>query len=351
MSAPGLISVAEALALVLAGREAVVPVRLPIRDALGLVAGETVLAPGPVPERPVAQRGGIAVVSAELIGASPYAPALVVESPTPIAAGELLPAGTDAILPADAASQVGALIEISQPAYPGENVTLAGTDLPAGSAIIREGERVTPATVLALDIARMREVAVRRPGFRVLLPAGKGGGTAESHWLRTTLEMLGCAPSAGDRTDLSFAFTDAPEPDMAAGQISVGIALRPGAWAGRLDDARCDPALILPARFDGMVAMFHALILPLVARLTGQALRVETRPLTRKIVSMVGFSEIALLRRSGGSYEPLAVGQVTLAALLAADAIVLIPPESEGAAAGTPLAAIPIHDPLGPIRA
>jgi molybdopterin molybdotransferase len=347
MAEPGLISVAEALARVLAGREALAPVMLPVRDALGLVAAETVLAPGPVPARPIAQRGGIAVFSADLIGASPYAPALLVASPTQVAAGETLPAGTDAILPADAASYLGELVEISQPAYPGENITLAGSDLAQGGAFIRAGERITRAAVLALDVAGISRIAVRRPDFRILLPAGKGGETAESHWLRLSLQALGCVSSTGAEVDIALAIAD----DMAADPPSVGLALRPGAWVGRLGEQRHHPAIILPARFDGMVAMVHALIVPLIARLTGQAVRVETRTLTRKIASTIGFSDVALLSRSGEGYEPLAVGQVTLAALLAADAIVLLPPESEGAAAGAPLAAIPIHDPLGPIRA
>ena len=343
LDASRLISVTEALALILAGSGVVTPVRLPVGEALGHIAGETVLAPGPVPPRAVAQRSGIAVASAELVGASPYAPALLSGMPGRVLAGAVLPAGADAVLPADAASPLGALIAIGQSAYPGENVTLTGADLASGALIIREGERITRAMVLALEVAAIRDIAVRQPRFRL-----EADESPHGNWLREALQALGCAPSGAGDADFRIVLAgDEAGRDAAP----AGIALRPGGGAGVAAGGGRPPAIILPARFDGAVAVFHALLLPLLARLTGQELHTETRPLTRKIASVVGFSDLALLRRSGEGYEPLAVGQVTLAALLATDAVALLPPESEGAAAGTPLAAIPINEPLAPIRA
>jgi molybdopterin biosynthesis enzyme len=57
-------------------------------------------------------------------------------------------------------------------------------------------------------------------------------------------------------------------------------------------------------------------------------------PLTRKIASAVGVAELALLRMSSEGLEPLAVADLTLAALCAADAWLLVPAGREGYRAG-----------------
>jgi hypothetical protein len=62
-------------------------------------------------------------------------------------------------------------------------------------------------------------------------------------------------------------------------------------------------------------------------------------PLARKIASTVGIAEIALLGRKDDSWVPLAVGDLSYGAMLAADAWLLIPGGSEGFAAGTPVGA------------
>jgi molybdopterin biosynthesis enzyme len=344
---------ADALNLMLAGVEPVLPVRLGSWEAVGLPAAETVVAPAPVPASAIAQRSGIAVSSTDLVGASVHAPAMLMSAPPAIRAGCPLPAGTDAVLPADAASTAGAFAEIGQAAYPGENATMAGADLAAGATIIRTGQTVTPAVALALYTAGIETIAVRRLRYDCLDPGDDGPGeeTPARYWLRQALAAAGARRGDGIG-DLLFVFPDDPEtlPQVAnpTWTCRSGLALRPGAAAGVVEAGRGCPTLITPGRFDSVVAVFHALVLPAIARLSERAIRYETRPLTRRITSQVGFTDIALLRSVESGYEPLSVGQVTLSALIAADAVALIPPESEGAAAGAPIAAISMHDPLGP---
>ena len=59
--------------------------------------------------------------------------------------------------------------------------------------------------------------------------------------------------------------------------------------------------------------------------------------LTRKIVSTVGMAEVVPVRRTADGVEPLASGHWPLQAITRADGWVLVPPESEGFAAGAQL--------------
>jgi molybdopterin biosynthesis enzyme len=59
--------------------------------------------------------------------------------------------------------------------------------------------------------------------------------------------------------------------------------------------------------------------------------------LTRKINSTIGLAEVVPVRRVADGVEPLASGYWPAQALTRADGWVLVPPESEGFAAGTQL--------------
>ncbi len=57
-------------------------------------------------------------------------------------------------------------------------------------------------------------------------------------------------------------------------------------------------------------------------------------------------TDLVLLAAAPEGWRPLATGQATLAALLAADAVALIDPDSEGLPAGALLAATPLREPF-----
>jgi molybdopterin biosynthesis enzyme len=79
---------------------------------------------------------------------------------------------------------------------------------------------------------------------------------------------------------------------------------------------------------------------PLVARLSGasEAPGPAEFRLVRKIASQVGLAEVVPVRRAEGGIEPLGSAPLSLAALARADGWVLVPPESEGFAAGASVA-------------
>jgi molybdopterin biosynthesis enzyme len=105
------------------------------------------------------------------------------------------------------------------------------------------------------------------------------------------------------------------------------------------------PVVALAGSPDQALAGYLALVQPVLDRLSGRSERVGiVLPLSRKISSAVGLCEIALLGREQGKWMPLAVGDFTLDAVRLADAWLAIPDNSEGYAAGTFVAALPLRN-------
>ncbi len=340
MTSRPLTPLADARARLLAGRGPVAAVRLPLAEAIGLTAAETLHAPHALPRTAVALRPGVAVASADLVGATPQAPALLPLAPPHVLIGEALPADADAVLPPDAVAISGPFAEIGQSAYPGENVRKAGGDLVAGTVIVAEGGLITPEVALALGCAGLTTVAVCRPAIHI-----EGPASPEATFLARLLSEAGCRVAAGTAdlviTLVADVATTAP-PDAI-----LGLALQPGRDSA-LDLSGETPRLIAAPRFDGLVALLHGLVLPLVATLAGRRPHRVERALTAKIASQVGMTDLVLLAAAPEGWRPLATGQATLAALLAADAVALIDPDSEGLPAGALLAATPLREPFEP---
>ena len=123
------------------------------------------------------------------------------------------------------------------------------------------------------------------------------------------------------------------------GEVAIhGFGIAPGESAA-LGSAKGHPVLMLPGRLDAALAPFLVVGDALLRRLTGAATS-EAMPvtLTRKIVSTIGLCEVVPVRRIDGGVEPLASGHWSMQAITRADGWVMVPPESEGFAAGTQLA-------------
>lgn len=324
-----LLSVPEMLAPALAVLTPVAATRIALRDALGAVPTADILAPRALPVGNIALRGGHAVAALDLVGASPHSPVMLPAMPPHVQAGATLPEGTDAVLPPEGLTDEGAFAEATRVVTPGEDVRFTGQDLAASALLVPAGVPLEARHLLVLSLAGIETINARQPLVR--LPDDERPETA---WLATTCRALGCGVSApGGQADLSLDWSDAQSPILA---------LNPGGLAHLRLAAGHPPAVLLPRRFDGMVAAFVALALPLIGRLADRQIAPASRPLTRKIASSVGIAEIVLLRSLPEGYRPLAVGDITLAALAEADRIALIAPESEGAAAGSMLAAWPL---------
>lgn len=304
----------------------------PPADAVGLVAADDVVLEDALPAKAIALTDGIAVLAAGTVGASPQGPIFLADTPRGVKAGEPLPEGTDAVLPAGALDLPGGMPVLQQQAFPGEGARLAGHDLAAGTMLARAGERISPAAALALELAGRREIAVRRTVVRLGIMS-----PALSAWLARLLAGLGATVAeSGEQAHLHV--TDRPE-----GFVSrrAGLALSPGHCTA-IGMFGTEPAILLPRRFDGAVAAAVALLPPALASLSGSTIPLTIGALAARLTSQAGIAEIALLSLGPEGFRPLATGEVTLAALLAASHAAMVPAESEGMPARERLAALPL---------
>lgn len=348
-----LVSVPDALATLVTQVVPVAPWRIQVSAAKGLILAEPLLASAEAPASAIALRDGWAVVSHDLVGVSGYTPAVLIRHPRRVAIGEALPLDADAVLPLDMIVATGPVVEATDCVAPGEGARRRGED--AGQdAVLRDiGRAVRALDVAVAQAAGIETCSVRQPRLRLVGPeqdaaamllAGvyeRCGAVVErvsSHAGRLAEEL------SRHGADL-ISVVGSADPilnavDQAGSVIASRLALRPGEGAG-CGLVGPTPVLWCPPRLEVALALAFALIEPCIARLAGALAdppAIEAR-LTRKISSAIGLTDVALLRRTPGGLEPVAVADLTLAAIALADAWLIIPPESEGFARGETVSA------------
>jgi molybdopterin molybdotransferase len=315
-----------------------------------MVLAEDLAVERPVPVQTTALRAGYAVASADLVGASAYAPHRLKEAPPHVEAGDPLPPGTDAVLPSDAVATAGPIVEIVLEAAPGENVRRVGEDLKPGNVLRQAGTVLRPLDAAIAAAAGLDEVLVRsfsldlyadRKDLSILefLTARDRGGVranvcpvpVDGEWQAQSmlngsdadLIVLAASPNAVSRTITTFGSV-----------LAQGVALR-GAESTLVASGRT-PVIVAPARLDVLVTLWCCLIDPFCAFLTdrGSASVWRRARLTGKIASQVGLTELALVRETKGGLEPVGTSSITLSALAVAEGFLVVPPESEGVAEG-----------------
>lgn len=341
--------------------EPVPPRAVPLVGAAGRIAATDVLAPGDLPAGLTALRDGYAVEAAQLGGASPYAPVLLPREPSWVEAGDRLPVGADAMLPAEGLEGRAAVAEVGA----GEDCRMAGDDLSRGDRLLTAGQRIEPRHLLALAAAGLPEVAIREPRLRLVVTGApepdavapmlsglivEAGGRPETVAAPDDPDAIAHAVAAEGADAVfvlggtGFGRSDRSAEGLArAGRLMAhGLALRPGETAG-LGEAGGRPILLLPGRPDAALAAFLALGRPLIAAMAGAAEpSLRTAPLRRKVTSIVGLAEIVFVRAQGGEIEPLGGADLPLRRLIEADGAVLVPPEREGYPAGSEVEMVPL---------
>lgn len=171
------LSVAEARQRVLAD---ITPIsameKMALRTALGRILAEDVVSPINVPGHTNSAMDGYAVSFADLtrginhyecIGAAyagqPYKKQCQPGQCVRIMTGAPIPQGTDTIIMQEQAEVLpNDIIQFSGKHQAGQNVRLAGEDIPIGSAVINSGRRILPADLGVLASLGIGEVRVRR---------------------------------------------------------------------------------------------------------------------------------------------------------------------------------------------
>ncbi|MCK1396228.1 molybdopterin-binding protein [Bradyrhizobium sp. 1] len=353
---PSLTPLDTALAALLRGVDPITPVELPLIEAAGCIA-----AGGPLfaawPPHDIAAIDGWALRANDLVGASAYSPLALAMAPVWVEAGDAMPQGCDCVLDADAVEMSGPLAQVLAEGVPGQGIRRAGSDIASDTTAGAEGHPVGLVDLLLAGVAAVDRLSVRRPRLRIV---NVPDTTTTAHMIvgiarAAGLDVKTHQAAARDEASIADAL-DASSCDMLlivggsgvgrhdaavtalarrGEMIAHGIALQPGRTAavGRLGKV---PVVGLPGSPDHALAIWLALVLPLVDRLSARRPRRQvTLPLARKIASSVGIAEIALLAEEHHAWMPLAVGEWPLQAIARADAWLLIPASHEGFAAGT----------------
>ena len=298
------------------------PERLGLAEAIGFVLAADIVLPRDLPAQSQALRAGVAVAALDVMGASPQLP-LPISRALRVQPGQAMPLGTDAVLPDDGVDWSAPLPHAVCPINPGEAIRRAGHDGRAGQILALAGDRFGPKFAFLAAEAGIESVLVRRPRVQIALE-----NSAQADFIARWVVRFG-----------AIITTEAPHIFLRAGQDHAPrIALCPGetAWLHSNDGV---VVLDVPPRFDGMIAAFLVLCLPVLRALTGVTHGFSTRPLLRKAVSAPGVSDLVLLAPHAGGWNPMAPGTITLTALAEARAFAILPPETEGLPAGALLAA------------
>jgi len=314
------------------------------------------------PSRPIALRDGYAVASDTIADAGPYSPIAFASIPRRVDVGERLPGGTDAVLPLDAVMLRGGRAEATATVAIGEGVLLAGDDAAPRTPLRRTGERLRAIDIAAIAAADIAEITLREP--RIGLVRGNAANTpsigAACALLARAIVADGAAVHetsgleaalANQHADAMIAIggTGSGRNDTSVrvlaelGRVEVhGIAVAPGETAA-FGFVGQKPVLLVPGRLDSALAVWLLIGRYLLAKLAGGEIKDWTAyiPLNRKVTSTIGMTELIPVRCADGVAEPLGSGYLSFTALTRSDGWIVVPADSEGFAAGTPVAVQP----------
>ena len=322
--------------------------------AVGRVLADNVVAPAGRPATARALRDGFAVCAEATSDASSYAPAPLMPPPLRVDVGGIMPPGTDAVAPLDVVVSRDGRHEVLGPVAPGEGVLAIDADIRAGATLRRAGEHLRAVDEAVLAAAGVERVMVREPRIH-LVQARAGRDTVLEAACAFIAQAITAAGGSVQSGELAAALGDASADAVIAiggtgsgrndtsvrtlarlGRVEMhGIALSPGETAV-FGMVQTRPVLLIPGRIDAALAVWLAIGRPMLARLSASRdeTPAATARLTRKVASPLGLTEVVPVRVRDGAAEPIASGYWPLAAIAEADGWILVPPDSEGYAAG-----------------
>ena len=363
-----------------------------LTEACGRVLAEDILASLNVPAFDRSAMDGFAIKAAETDGASDYNPLTfrIVGQSLPglpfdgtvttgtavrIMTGAPLPAGADAVVPAEYAAEAGGQVELTAAVSPGKHVGRVGEDIAEGRCVFSAGRRLRPQDVGLLASLGLAQVPLfRRPKVRILVtgnelvPPGQPRGPfqiyeANSSMLRGLIDrdggMLESQRNLLDQKEaIREAMTD-PGADviLVSGGSSVGaedhaplilaeagtldlhgLAMRPSSPAGM---GRIGSTLVflLPGNPVSCLCAYDFFAGRAIRKVGGRNSawphRTQQATLSRKIVSAVGRLDYCRVVVNDQTVEPIALsGASILSSTTRANGFVLIPEDSEGYAPG-----------------
>ncbi|MFW7415638.1 gephyrin-like molybdotransferase Glp [Demequina sp. SO4-18] len=294
-----------------------------------------------------------------------------------IMTGAPMPAGADAVVPAESTDGGTAWVEIARGVDAGRHVRRAGEDARPGDVIVRAGETLTAARLAALAAVGVSEVVVVRPA-RVaviatgdeLVDAGQALGPGQIHDSNSVL-LAGLVREAGAEPVVMERASDAPEQLLerlaaadadlivTTGGVSVGaydvvkaalagagvefvrVAMQPGKPQG-LGAVHGTPIACLPGNPVSVLVSFAVIVAPMLERLRGEPTPgggdPETATVARGWRAALGRRQFMPVRFTGPrTVEPATAGgsgSHLIASLAAAQALADVPADVDDVTAG-----------------
>ena len=385
--------VEDALAWIDANVDSLDSETVALADAHGRVLASGIVSPINVPAFDRSAMDGFALKSAETVGAGDYNPLsfLIVGASMPgqpfdgtvgnreaarIMTGAPIPAGVDAVVPAEYATVREDSVEITTAVASLKHIGRTAEDVAAGSTVLEAGHRLRPQDVgLIASLGRADVPVIRQPRVRIVVT---GNELAEPGSERSPYQIFeanshiiaGLVPRDGgvlfekvrcqdDRVSILKAVTD-PDADVVlisggssvgsedhapnivreTGELPIhGVAMRPSSPAGI---GRIESALIflLPGNPVSCLCAYDFFAGRAIRRLAGLPSEWPHRTfkgiLNSKIVSQVGRVDYCRVRITEDKIEPVALsGASILSSTTRANGFVIVPSALEGYATGT----------------
>lgn len=399
-----MISVAEALALVLADTPTLGAERVPLLDGLGRIAAESVTSSRIVPSADNSAMDGYAVRATDLanatspirlqvLGVAPagtLAPEVRPGTAYKIFTGSVVPPGADTVVKVEDTEERDGVVTIATPPAAHANVRRAGEDIAAGTVVLQAGTRLGPADLGVLaSIGRATVQVVRRPRVAILstgaelvevdVPPGPGQVVnSNAYSLAAAVLDAGGEPllmpiARDQRDEIRAALAEAARADvvLSSGGVSVGdfdfvkeeldafgvarrfwrVAQKPGK---PLTFGRREQTLFfgLPGNPVSALVCFHLYVRPALRKLAGHTrlhLPVVQATLATPIKTAASLTEFVRvqLRRDGDGWtaQPAASqSSGVLSAMSAGAGLLIAPPGSGRHEAGGRYAVVVVSD-------
>jgi molybdopterin molybdotransferase len=252
---PEVISVAEALRVVVDAARPLGAERVSLVDACGRVAAEDIVSTRAVPAAANSAMDGFAVRAADvaapgarlrITGSIPagsvHTEPLASGTSVKIFTGSVVPPGADTVVRVEDTEPAGEHVVVTIAPAPGANIRLAGEDIAVGATVVRVGQEVGPADIGVLASVGRAAIAVhRRPRVAILSTGAElvevdqvpGPGqvvNSNAYALAAAVREAGLAPPlvlpiVRDRfEDIRARLEEATEADivLSTGGVSVG---------------------------------------------------------------------------------------------------------------------------------
>ena len=364
-----------------------------LQEAHGRVLAGPILSSIDVPAFDRSAMDGFALKAEETVGAGDYNPlpfsVIGVSMPgrsfdgdlgngqaVRIMTGAPIPVGADAVVPAEFATEKDGTVEIVDAVPTLKHIGRTGEDVQSGSMLLEAGHRLRPQDCgLIASIGQAEVSVIRQPRVRIVVT---GNELAEPGAERSPFQIYeanshvvsGLIPRDGgviesrvrcedDRDSIRDAITasgadvilisggssvgsedHAPGLVAELGELPIhGVAMRPSSPAG-VGRIGAELIFLLPGNPVSCLCAYDFFAGRAIRRLAGRSAdwpyqKVQGE-LASKIVSQVGRVDYCRVRITDGKVEPLALsGASILSSTTRANGFVIVPPQSEGAAAGT----------------